>query len=454
MLASCAAAVTLGLLLLLPSDDVQAKRHSVPLELELQPQTGNALTLPATPSSTPEAEPELAEADTGTSSEAAEAAEARVENNWQEVVVRPGDSLSLIFQRAGLRAADVHTVVHSSPEARRQLTRLQPGQTLAFLQDDEGTLISLRHQVNRLNATVYSRDGRGFSIEQVERQPETRQRFAYGTIESSLYMAGQAAGLPNGLVMSLANVFDGVIDFVYDIRKGDQFVVLFEERYLDGEKIGNGAILAARFTNRNTTHEAFRYVDQEGDVGYYSSTGVSMRKAFLRAPLDFTRVSSNFNMQRMHPIFNTVRPHRGVDYAAPTGTPVYAAGDGRVVESAFNRANGHYIVIQHGQQYTTKYLHLHRRNVKVGERVRQRQLIGTVGSTGYATGPHLHYEFLVDGVHRNPRTVLDKLPQAKRIEPSEMARFQQSISTVQASLAAYSETTLAAAATEPGDDSG
>ena len=166
-----------------------------------------------------------------------------------------------------------------------------------------------------------------------------------------------------------------------------------------------------------------------------------MRKAFLRAPLDFTRVSSNFNPNRLHPIFKTPRPHRGVDYAASTVTPVYAAGNGKVIESGYKNSNGNYVVIRHNGRYTTKYLHLHKRSVKRGETVKQGDLIGTVGSTGYATGPHLHYEFLVNGAHTNPRTVA--LPKADPISRQEMARFIDTTAPLFTQLASFRTQQLA-----------
>ena len=162
-----------------------------------------------------------------------------------------------------------------------------------------------------------------------------------------------------------------------------------------------------------------------------------MRKAFLRAPLDFTRISSGFNLKRLHPVFKTTKPHRGIDYAASRGTPVYAAGDGRVSQAGYSKANGNYIFIKHGSKYTTKYLHLHKRGVRKGQQVKQQQIIGWVGSTGYATGPHLHYEFLVNGVHRNPRTILKKLPKAKSITSNDKEAFLAQIDSLQMQLAAY-----------------
>ncbi|MFT7130987.1 MAG: murein DD-endopeptidase MepM/ murein hydrolase activator NlpD, partial [Gammaproteobacteria bacterium] len=206
---------------------------------------------------------------------------------------------------------------------------------------------------------------------------------------------------------------------------------------LDDSKMGDGPILAAQFTNRGETYTAYRYAYEDGSVGYFNEDGVSMRKAFLRAPLDFTRISSSFNLKRLHPIFKTNKPHRGIDYAASTGTPVYAAGDGRVSRSGYSKANGNYVFINHGTQYETKYLHLHKRGVKSGQKISQQQIIGWVGSTGYATGPHLHYEFLVNGVHRNPRTILNKLPKAKSISATDKERFFAQISGFQTQLAAY-----------------
>jgi murein DD-endopeptidase MepM/ murein hydrolase activator NlpD len=196
---------------------------------------------------------------------------------------------------------------------------------------------------------------------------------------------------------------------------------LFEDRFIDGNKLAEGNILAASFTNRKTTFKAVRFAKKDGIGGYFSPEGLSMRKAFLRTPLDIFRISSGFNLRRKHPIHKKIKAHRGVDYAAPRGTPVYATGAGKVVEAGYTIANGNYVFIKHGQTYTTKYLHLHNKKVRKGQSIKQRQLIGTVGSTGYATGPHLHYEFLVNGIHRNPRTV--KLPQAKPIENAEKDNF-------------------------------
>jgi len=353
---------------------------------------------------------------------------------WQPQTVRSGDNLSLIFKRAGFNDRDVHNVVSQAPDGK-SLGRIYPGQNIGFRADTGGELQAVRHIKSPLETITYTRTASGFDSAVSVRTPEPRETWAAGEITSSLFLAGQDAGLSHNMIMELANIFGGVIDFVQDPRKGDTFHVIFEDLYLDGEKFKDGQVIAASFTNQGETFSAYRYRDANGDVSYYNEEGVSMRKAFLLAPVDFTRISSNFNPNRLHPIYKTSRPHRGTDYAAPTGTPVFAAGDGRVVKAGYSRANGNYVFVQHGEQYVTKYLHLHKRKVKQGQRVSQSQVIGTVGATGAATGPHLHYEFLMNGVHRNPRTIHKKLPKAKSLPQQEMAQFRQAISKASMQLA-------------------
>ncbi len=344
---------------------------------------------------------------------------------WREFVVQDGDNLSLIFNRAGFSDTDLYRVARANDE--RSLKRVYPGETIGFQSDPDGALLAVRHVQSPLLTTLYTREADGYAATDVTREPDQVARNVSMTIDSSLFIAGTDAGLSDAMIMELAGIFGGVIDFVLDPRIGDTIHVLYQELVLDGERFDDGPILAASFTNRGETFEAYRYTDAEGDTSYYNEKGVSMRKAFLLAPLDFTRVSSNFNPNRLHPIYKTQRPHRGTDYAAPRGTPVYAAGDGRVVEAGYTRPNGNYVFIQHGEQFETHYLHLHRMKVKQGARVKQGDVIGTVGSTGAATGPHLHYEFLVNGVHRNPRTVHKILPKARSLPEAELPRYLAAI---------------------------
>lgn len=415
--------------LITPSGDVAANKQELPAAGDTLAEADAAVArvLDATDDTTDDAT---------TSQPTANAVpELPVEPEWETLSVRTGDNLSLVFKRAGFSDRDVYKIVNTAKDGKG-LGRIYPGQTIEFKEGKSGQLEAVRHIISALESVTYERAEDGFESARDTRTPQVRQTWTTATITSSLFMAGQDAGLSNNLIMELANIFGGVIDFILDPRKGDKIYVVYEELYLDGEKFKDGDIIAAAFINKGETFNAFRYIDSAGDPGFYNENGVSMRKAFLMAPLDFTRVSSNFNMRRKHPIYKTTRPHRGTDYAAPTGTPVFAAGDGRVTKAGYTKANGNYVFIQHGEKYVTKYLHLHKRKVKKGQRVSQSQVIGTVGATGAATGPHLHYEFVVNGVHRNPRTIHKQLPKAKALASTEMARFRQSIAGASEQLAA------------------
>lgn len=355
--------------------------------------------------------------------------------DWQKVSIRPGDSLSAIFKRMGVPAADLVEIVNLGPEVA-SLRKIIPGRQLGFYIED-GHLKALRYEENELESLIVSRETDGFSTYREVLEPEILTSFQTATISEetpSLYHAGKKAGLSDNIIMELSNIFQWDISFALDLRKGDSFALLYEEIYVQGEKVKEGNILAAQFTNMGTTHRAVLYETAEGRKSYYAPDGRSMRKAFLRDPVHFSYVSSSFNLKRLHPIHKRVMPHRGIDYAARKGTPVVASGDGRVLIARQNNASGRYVVIQHGEQYTTKYLHLSAfaRGIRPGKDVSQGQTIGYVGATGWATAPHLHYEFLVNGVHRNPRTVA--LPKAEPISDTELARFKASTSSIVARL--------------------
>ena len=347
----------------------------------------------------------------------AEASELRVELVDE---VKAGDSLASIFLRNGFSSRDVHEITRT--EHGKQLAEIFPGHRLAFTKLGN-TLETLTYSTDRLTSYTFHRDGDQFTAIKQVFQPDRVTTYKHSSIDSSLFVASQRAGLPDNLTMRLAQIFQWDIDFVLDIRPGDEFFVLFEELYFEGEFVGYGDILAAEFVNQGRRYRAVQYQTQSGRKDYFTPDGISMRKAFLRAPVEFSKISSRFNMRRLHPVRKTVRPHRGIDYAAPIGTPILAAGDGRINTATRNRANGRYIIINHGQQFVTKYLHLSKfaRGIKAGKRVKQGQVIGYVGATGLVTGPHLHYEFLVNGVHMNPRTVA--LPKAKSIAKGELPKF-------------------------------
>lgn len=344
---------------------------------------------------------------------------------WKNVVVESGDSLSAIFTEVGLSAQDMFRVLNSSDEAK-VLNRIYPGYKLDFMIPDEGQLEQLRLLKSPLEGYLFTLREDSYDVQTILKQAEYHQSFKVGTINDSLFMAGQREQIPAQTIMEMANVFGGVIDFILDPRQGDDFSILYEEKYLDGEFIDNGEILATRYTNQGRTFTAIRYINEEGEEGYYNLDGESMRKAFLRSPLDVFRISSNFNPARRHPVLNTIRAHKGTDYAANRGTPIRATSDGRVTHAGRNGSFGNLVVIKHAGGFETKYAHLSKyaNGISRGDRVRQGDIIGYVGSTGSATGPHLHYEFLVNGVHQNPRTILDRLPQAISLEPSEMDRFR------------------------------
>ncbi len=345
---------------------------------------------------------------------------------WREerASVKSGDTLSELFQQVGLGANTVYRITNSS-KAGKDLTRMYPGEELVFEFGPENELHAITRIKSQLEQIKFSVDGEGFRHETISFEPEIRQVNRSAAVNSSLSQAAFKAGLSSSITMNMANIFGGVMDFALDVRPGDQFTIIYEELYLNGEKIDDGNIVAAQYVNSGKIFNAFRYIDNNGDVGYFNEDGESMRKVFLRAPLDFTRVSSGFNLKRLHPITKKVKPHRGIDYSAPTGTPIFSVGDGRVSASGYSKANGNYVFIRHGESYVTKYLHLKKRSVKSGQRVKQGQIIGSVGCTGLCTGPHLHYEFLVNGVHRNPRTIVSKLPKAKRLAKSELSQFAQ-----------------------------
>lgn len=333
-----------------------------------------------------------------------------------DLLVKEGDTLASLFKDKNFSQQDAYAIMQLK-KARQYLKTIRPKDIIHITHTDSLRVIELRYHINKQDELVITRYVDKFQAK-VEKHPtEKRVRFYGAQITDNFWNAAIKAGLNAAQIMELANLFGWDIDFALDIRKGDSFSVLYEEKYTGGIFLEHGHIIAADFINQDKHYKAMRYKDGE----YYNENGRSMRKAFLRSPVDFTRVSSGFSMRRLHPVTKKVRPHRGVDYAAPIGTPIKAAGNGRVIASGYNAFNGNYIFIKHNSTYTTKYLHLHKRYSKKGAYVKQGQVIGTVGRTGRATGAHLHYEFIVNGRHRNPRTV--RLPKSKPIHVKEKQKF-------------------------------
>ena len=359
---------------------------------------------------------------------------------WTHIEVKPGDSLARIFQRLKLPTADLQSIIDLGSNVTT-LRRILPGQAISFAMTEEGRLLGIRYKKNVFDTLVIDRAEPGFASRWETAKADNMIVFESATITSakpSLYHAGTDAGLSDGIIMKLSYIFQWDISFALDLRAGDSFSLMYEEIYVDGEKVKEGEILAAIFTNAGKSHEAVRYTDTSGRPDYYTPSGHSMRKAFIRDPVHFSHVSSSFNLKRLHPIHKRVMPHRGIDYAARTGTPVIAAGYGKVTIRRQNNASGKYVVIQHGEQYITKYLHLSAfaKGIGPGKTVKQGETIGYVGSTGWTTAPHLHYEFLVNGVHRNPKTVT--LPKAAPILTDELVRFKAAITPTIARLGTFS----------------
>ncbi|WP_394127849.1 peptidoglycan DD-metalloendopeptidase family protein [Vibrio hepatarius] len=337
---------------------------------------------------------------------------------WEKHTIGSGDSMALLFQRAGLSSRLLYELTSTNKDIERQLTRVRPGDSFQFGFDADNQLIQIKRQLSPYEAFLVTKSDNGYTSTIDKKDVHFQYNYAEAKITSNFWNAGINAGLTANQIMELAGIFGWDIDFALDIRNGDNFRILYQEKVVEGEVVGRGKIIAAIFTNQGDTFTAIRD-DKSGN--YYDENGRAMKKAFLRSPLDFRRVTSNFNPTRRHPVTGKVRAHRGTDYAAPVGTPIWAAGDGIVQKSSYNQFNGNYVFIKHSNTYITKYLHLTKRTVKTGQRVKQGQTIGTLGGTGRVTGPHLHYEFLVNGVHKNARTV--KLPQSKSLTGKTKATF-------------------------------
>ncbi|EDP58631.1 peptidoglycan DD-metalloendopeptidase family protein [Vibrio sp. AND4] len=353
---------------------------------------------------------------------------------WETYKVKNGESAAVLFNRVGLSPRLLHKLITSDKEIKQQLTRLRPGDKLLFGFDEHNNFVQLKRTLNAFETFRVRLQGDKYVSEVDKKEVDYQYNYAEARIESNFWNAGITSGLNANQIMELAGMFGWDIDFALDIRKNDSFRVLYQEEVVEGEVIGRGKIIAAIFNNQGDT---FTAILDEKSGKYYDENGRAMKKAFLRAPLDFRRVSSNFNPRRLHPVTGRIRPHRGTDYAAPVGTPIWAAGNGVVQKSAYNKFNGNYVFIKHSNTYITKYLHLTKRTVKTGQRVKQGQTIGTLGGTGRVTGPHLHYEFLVNGVHKNPRTV--NLPQSKSLTGKAKQTFLANAKISMAKLDRYSK---------------
>jgi murein DD-endopeptidase MepM/ murein hydrolase activator NlpD len=348
-----------------------------------------------------------------------------------QVIVGRNDTLDAIFRRMALDTADL-AAIRQLPGIRQSLDFLKPGDAIKVTHSD-GEIRELSRKVSETQTLQVVRQDEGFAAKMIDNPVEMRIRTATATIDSSLFQAAEAAKVSDTVALKLANVFAWDIDFVLDIREGDRFTAVYEQIYQDGKYLRDGEVLAAEFINAGRVYRAVRFVS-DGHAGYYTPDGAPMRKAFLRAPVEFTRVSSGFNPHRLHPILNRIRGHMGTDYAAPTGTPVHAAGDARVSFAGPRGGYGNALVLAHSNSISTLYGHMSRfaKHIRVGTHVQQGDVIGYVGMTGLATGPHLHYEYLVNGVHKNPQTV--QLAGAEPLRADALKRFRSAVTPLLADL--------------------
>jgi len=338
------------------------------------------------------------------------------------LLVKNGENLDILFRRNNLSLSDLATMTQL-PGIGEYLKIMMPGDVIQITHKN-GEILSLERELDEIQLLDISRGSAGFEANIISRELDFRKVGANGIIQTSLFEAGQIAGISDLVTMNMAGIFQWDIDFIQDVRIGDEFTVVHEELWREGVKIKDGEIIAAEFINQGTSYRAVRYkTDEDSPADYFTPEGLNVRKAFIRAPVDFKRISSSFNLNRRHPILNKIRAHRGVDYAAPTGTPVKAAGDGKITFRGTRDGYGNTVILQHGNNITTLYGHMSRFAAsRIGGRVEQGEVIGFVGQSGLATGPHLHYEYRLGGVHRNPRTV--PLPPADPIPTEHWKEFQ------------------------------
>jgi murein DD-endopeptidase MepM/ murein hydrolase activator NlpD len=367
---------------------------------------------------------------------------------WREERVQRGDTIGSLLARAGVNDAGAMQYLRTDAAAK-PLYQLKPGRAVQVAVDEEGDLVALRFLTNAGERLVIERQDNGFRSARSVPAEEIRTTLRSGEIESSLFGAADAAGIPDRVIGALADIFAGEIDFYHDVQRGDRFSVVYEMRYIDGEPAAAGRILAAEFVNRGTPHRAFYWRDVDGTGNYYTDIGRNARSTFLRSPMELTRITSGFTMARFHPVLQDWREHKGVDYAAPQGTPVRVTADGLVAFAGWQTGYGNVIFVKHQNNYSTVYGHLSKfaDDLKAGSRVSQGDTIGFVGMTGWATGPHLHYEFRVADQPRDPMSAA--VPNAFPLSAERLPEFRAAIAPLVDSLAlARSLPSAALASTE------
>ena len=333
--------------------------------------------------------------------------------------VKNGENLSIIFEDYKVPLNTAYRIFRL--DEKKLLSKIRPGDKMRFTYLDEN-IISIEIRKNPINSLLINLND-GISISEINKEVELIQSFKSGIIKTSFYEAALESDIPDSVIMDFAYIFGWDVDFVFDIREGDSFYLIYETPYSDGEKIKNGDIVAAKFINNGKIYKANRFYTSSNKKEFFDDEGNNLQKAFLRAPLDFAYISSHFNPNRMHPVLHTLRAHNGTDYAAKRGSPVRTTGNGTIKYVGKRNGCGNEIVIQHTNDYSTRYCHLDKfqSGIKKGKKVLQGETIGYVGSTGLATGPHLHYEFKIGNKHIDP--VKLKLPSAEPISNNLKSDF-------------------------------
>lgn len=369
---------------------------------------------------------------------------AESQNFWYKDFVRRDDTLQSLLNRLNIRNREAYDFLRSNTTASQIASNLIPGKQIEAEIDPEGNLINLEYQLAADQYISVRKSADTYQSEQVQRQLEVRPILKSARITSSLFGATDAANIPDSIAIQLADIFESEINFHTDLRNGDQFNVIYEGSYHQGALQKTGEVLAAEFVNNGKTYRAIGFRGEDGKMQYFTPEGKSLHKSFLRSPLEFTRVSSGFSLARYHPVLQRVRAHKGVDMAAPTGTRVKASGDATVSFVGKKGGYGNVIVLKHKQGISTVYGHLSRfaPGLRVGKKVAQGEIIGFVGMTGVATGPHLHYEFLLNGQHRDPMKVA--LPKANAIDSSKRAAFETVSQQLSAQLVLLNSSNIAA----------
>ena len=341
---------------------------------------------------------------------------------WRQERIERGDTIATLLSRLGVNNHEAASFMRDVRDVRA-LHQLISGKTIHVQTTAAGELLLLRYFPGGSQQLVMEKSGNAFRISEQPAKLETHIQMKSGVINSSLFAAIDSAGVPDSIATQIVDILASEIDFHRDLRKGDRFTVVYDSLYGNGEPARPGRVLAVEFVNQGTPHRALYFAPDNGESGYFTPDGKNLRKAFLRSPLEFSRISSGFSSARFHPILKTWRAHNGIDYAAPTGTRVKAAADGSVAFSGWQGGYGNVVILQHNGGYSTVYGHLSAfaKGLRKGQRVSQGEVIGEVGATGMATGPHLHYEFRFNGVQRDPTKVA--MPAANPVSAKHLPAF-------------------------------